>query len=201
VPHIAGAHHEKLNGSGYPFGLKGDQISRGARILAIADVYDALVSYDRPYKRAMPPDEALAILEQGKGSQFDANLLDVFTGKKLYELERREFRRINAELAIEYAFMKKEDVGHNRPADTRTMNISAGGILFPARENIPDGTFLDAIVHLPEVHLGVICKVVHCKPNSDNTSYEIGVRFVNVAQAVKERLAEYLVTLPETQPS
>ena len=67
---IGGAHHEKLDGSGYPRGLKGDQISFETRIVATADVFDALTA-DRPYRAAMPVDKALAILWEGAGRHHD----------------------------------------------------------------------------------------------------------------------------------
>lgn len=67
---IGGAHHEKLDGSGYPRGLKGDQISFETRIVATADVFDALTA-DRPYRPAMPVEKALAILWEGAGRHHD----------------------------------------------------------------------------------------------------------------------------------
>lgn len=73
-------HHEKYDGTGYPLGLKGDKISKFARIIAIADVYDALVS-NRPYRRAMAPSEALEILYANSGTHFDPDMLNVFVRK------------------------------------------------------------------------------------------------------------------------
>ncbi|MDO4796806.1 MAG: HD domain-containing protein [Coriobacteriales bacterium] len=70
---VAHYHHERWDGSGYPEGLAGEQIPLEARIMAIADVYDALVS-KRVYKEAMPFDQADAIIMEGMGSQFDAGL-------------------------------------------------------------------------------------------------------------------------------
>ncbi|MFN3507788.1 MAG: HD domain-containing phosphohydrolase [Allorhizobium sp.] len=67
---IGGAHHEKLDGSGYPRGLKGDEISFETRIVATADVFDALTA-DRPYRAAMPVEKALAILWEGAGRHHD----------------------------------------------------------------------------------------------------------------------------------
>ena len=61
-PTIAGAHHEKLDGTGYPHGLRGDEIPVPARMMAITDIYDALTASDRPYKKAMPVEKALDIL-------------------------------------------------------------------------------------------------------------------------------------------
>jgi putative two-component system response regulator len=74
---LAGYHHEKWDGSGYPYGLKGQDIPLGGRLMAIADVYDALISA-RPYKKAFTHEEASEIIVDGKGSQFDPDLTDVF---------------------------------------------------------------------------------------------------------------------------
>lgn len=74
---IAGMHHEKYNGSGYPKGLKGDAIHIYGRITAIADVFDALTSV-RPYKKAWSFDEAVDYLKTQSGEHFDPNLVDIF---------------------------------------------------------------------------------------------------------------------------
>lgn len=74
---IAWAHHEKWDGGGYPRGLAGEAIPLSARIVALADVYDALTS-ERPYKRPWPHDEALAWMIQGSGSHFDPRVVDAF---------------------------------------------------------------------------------------------------------------------------
>ena len=70
-------HHERYDGSGYPDGLAGDGISLAARIVAVADVWDALTS-DRAYRPAWPPDRALRHLETGRGTHFDPRCLDAF---------------------------------------------------------------------------------------------------------------------------
>ena len=74
---IARSHHERYDGRGYPRGLKGEAISEGARIVAIADAFDAM-STNRVYRRACDRDHILSELEQGKGGQFDPNYADVF---------------------------------------------------------------------------------------------------------------------------
>jgi putative two-component system response regulator len=74
---IAYAHHEKWDGSGYPQGLAGDAIPLSARIMAIADVYDALIS-QRIYKPAFPHEKAVAIITEGKGAHFDPDLAEAF---------------------------------------------------------------------------------------------------------------------------
>lgn len=74
---ICRSHHERWDGKGYPDGLRGDEIPVSARILAIADVYDALVSV-RCYKAAYTHSEALHIMKQGHKTQFDPDILDLF---------------------------------------------------------------------------------------------------------------------------
>lgn len=74
---IAYSHQEKWNGSGYPEGLKGDAIPISARLMAVADVYDALIS-KRVYKRAFSHEEATDIMREGRGTHFDPDILDAF---------------------------------------------------------------------------------------------------------------------------
>jgi HD-GYP domain-containing protein (c-di-GMP phosphodiesterase class II) len=70
-------HHERMDGKGYPFGLKGEEIGLQARIIAVCDVWDALTS-KRAYRDAMPQQLAMDIMESGRGSQFDPVILDHF---------------------------------------------------------------------------------------------------------------------------
>ena len=72
VPDIAGAHHEKLDGTGYPNHITAEKIPAGAKMMAISDIYDALTASDRPYKKAVPRDKALDIIK----SEVDRNKLD-----------------------------------------------------------------------------------------------------------------------------
>ncbi len=74
---IARSHHEKWDGSGYPDGLAGKFIPLAARMMAVADVYDAVRS-ERPYKKALSHKEAIAILQQNRGSHFDPQIVDIF---------------------------------------------------------------------------------------------------------------------------
>lgn len=74
---IAFTHHEKWDGSGYPRGLKGDEIPVSGRLMAISDVYDALIS-KRVYKAAFPHKKATKIIHEGRGSHFDPDMVDAF---------------------------------------------------------------------------------------------------------------------------
>jgi HD-GYP domain-containing protein (c-di-GMP phosphodiesterase class II) len=70
-------HHERFNGSGYPFGLAGDRIPLEARIFAVVDAYDAMTS-DRPYRKAVAQDEAVQEIVTHSGSQFDPAVVEAF---------------------------------------------------------------------------------------------------------------------------
>jgi HD-GYP domain-containing protein (c-di-GMP phosphodiesterase class II) len=72
------SHHEKWEGSGYPQGLKGEEIPLAARIFAIADVWDAITS-DRPYRKAMRFEQAMGVIEEGRGTHFDPKVVENFT--------------------------------------------------------------------------------------------------------------------------
>ncbi len=87
IPNIAYAHHEKLDGSGYPRGLNEEQIPVQSKIMTIADIYDALTSGDRPYKRGLSSIKALDILhDEAKRNKIDTELLRIFIESKSYKL-------------------------------------------------------------------------------------------------------------------
>jgi HD-GYP domain-containing protein (c-di-GMP phosphodiesterase class II) len=86
VPEIARAHHEKLNGTGYPYKLNGDQIPLQTKMMTICDIFDALTASDRPYKRAVPVERALSILDECvRANEIDAELFRLFRETKVYE--------------------------------------------------------------------------------------------------------------------
>jgi len=87
IPEIAWAHHEKLDGSGYPRGLAAKEIPPQARMMTISDIYDALVAQDRPYKKAETAERALDILHGDvKDGLLDGDLFRVFVDAKIYDL-------------------------------------------------------------------------------------------------------------------
>jgi len=89
IPEIAYAHHEKLDGSGYPNGLQSQQIPTQSKIMTITDIFDALTSRDRPYKRAVPFDKALDILSyEVKDQLVDKDLFQIFVDAKIFDLVR-----------------------------------------------------------------------------------------------------------------
>ena len=86
VPEIAGNHHERVDGTGYPRRLTGQQMSIEARIIAIADIFEALTAADRPYKSAKPLAETLQIMRRMSDTgHIDPDLFELFMRAKVYE--------------------------------------------------------------------------------------------------------------------
>jgi len=96
-------HHEQVNGTGYPDGLKGSEIPLDARIMAVADAYDAMTS-DRAYRRGMPHEKAIEILQAGAGTQWDAGVVEAFLNV------------IDDISAIRYGYMQIERPVRSEPA-------------------------------------------------------------------------------------
>lgn len=95
IPIIAGCHHEKIDGTGYPNKLKGEEISLQSKILAIIDIFEALTARDRPYKPPMPVEKAIKILEfEVKNNHLDRELFEIFINEKIYELYKEELNKI-----------------------------------------------------------------------------------------------------------
>jgi HD-GYP domain-containing protein (c-di-GMP phosphodiesterase class II) len=92
VPEYAGGHHERMDGKGYPRGLNREQMSVQARVMGIADIFEALTAKDRPYKPGKTLSESLAILGKMKeGGHIDPDLFDIFVREKVYLGYAREF--------------------------------------------------------------------------------------------------------------
>ena len=92
VPEYAGGHHERMDGKGYPKGLTRDQMSVQARIMGIADIFEALTARDRPYKHGMKLSEAMGILEKFRdGGHIDPDLFEVFVRQQVHLKYAREF--------------------------------------------------------------------------------------------------------------
>ncbi len=86
VPHIAGSHHEKMDGTGYPHGLKSEQMLIQAKILGLLDIFEALTARDRPYKPPMPIPKALEIIKaEVDANHLDKDLFDLFVNNRVYE--------------------------------------------------------------------------------------------------------------------
>jgi HD-GYP domain-containing protein (c-di-GMP phosphodiesterase class II) len=86
VPIIAGAHHERLNGTGYPNRLRAEEIPVQSKMMSVSDIYDALTASDRPYKKAVPVERAIDILDFSvKDGHLDAELVRIFKDARIWE--------------------------------------------------------------------------------------------------------------------
>ncbi len=86
IPELAVAHHERIDGSGYPHGLKGDEIPSGARLMAVCDVFDAVTAGDRPYRGAMTVEKGLWILQmEARSGKLDADAVGLFIEQRIWE--------------------------------------------------------------------------------------------------------------------
>jgi HD-GYP domain-containing protein (c-di-GMP phosphodiesterase class II) len=91
VPEIARAHHEKLDGSGYPYHMKGEDIPFQSKMMTISDIFDALTARDRPYKRAVPIERALTIIgDEVKSQLLDPVLFNLFIEAKIYQITAKD---------------------------------------------------------------------------------------------------------------
>lgn len=188
---VATTHHEFLNGSGYPKGLKGDQIPTLSRILCVADIYDALVSYDRPYKPPCSVEKAIEILyEMAEAGKIDKQIVDIFVSKKLYQTEQRKFVRVNKEISFRWRKLTSEDMKSVLTMLSKTQNISLGGLNFFCDEEIKEGSFLEVELYLPNYTIDTIAKVVYCL--EEKQQYKIGITFINLPKEVQDKLNKFL---------
>lgn len=92
IPRFAGAHHEFINGKGYPLGLKGDEIPFEGKLMAVTDIAEALTASDRPYKKAMPLEMVYKILRSmAEHEELDRDLVELFIGKNVYEMYKEKY--------------------------------------------------------------------------------------------------------------
>ena len=96
IPDFAGAHHEFINGKGYPLGLKGDEIPFEGKLMAVTDIAEALTASDRPYKKAMPLETVYRILRSmAEKEELDTDLVELFIEKEVYKIYQEKHENGN----------------------------------------------------------------------------------------------------------
>lgn len=194
IPFLASSHHEKLDGSGYPLGLKAGDIPRIARIIAVADVYDALVSYDRPYKPSMSVEQAIGILkEECANGRFDNGLVDNFIENKLYEVELRQKINIADDLTIDYRVLSREEWRAILPMVARIKDLGRNGLVFKTKESVPLNGFMEVRIHKPGFTIDVLAKIVNKKEIPEG--FELGINFINISSEGIKNIQQHLVDL------
>jgi len=97
IPSFAGAHHEFINGKGYPLGLKGDEIPFEGKLMAVTDIAEALTASDRPYKKAMPLETVYRILRSMAGNgELDNDLVELFIDQEIYKIYQKKHETASA---------------------------------------------------------------------------------------------------------
>ena len=98
IPSFAGAHHEFINGNGYPLGLKGDEIPFEGKLMAVTDIAEALTASDRPYKKAMPLETVYRILRSmSEKGELDNDLVELFIDQEIYKIYQEKHENGNTE--------------------------------------------------------------------------------------------------------
>jgi HD-GYP domain-containing protein (c-di-GMP phosphodiesterase class II)/Tfp pilus assembly protein PilZ len=154
VPEIAGAHHEKVDGSGYPNGLKGQEIPQGAKIIAVADYFEAITA-KRHYRDPMPLDEAMMIMREEVGKHFERRIVDAFiryyaktyqqdtpdTDVSVLAIERRRKIRVQKCVPVSFGLNGKTRV-------SSTVDMSMKGIFIATDEDVQKGSMVEISITL-----------------------------------------------------
>ena len=192
VPLIAASHHERLDGEGYPLKLSGDGIPLMSQILAVVDIFDSLTAHDRPYRKALPIEEVLAILTKGKGTAFSSTIVDLFVERRLYEIERRESIRYDVNLRVHVASLK--DTDDKRRGDT-VCNLSSGGLCYTTSREWQVGDRVDVTIHLERRILRAVGQIIWCDGKPESDRYRVGLAFAELSNDVRRALGRYLIDL------
>jgi putative methionine-R-sulfoxide reductase with GAF domain len=171
------AHHEFLDGSGYPHGTSAGEIPELARMLIVADSFDAYMHGRRtPGKKPGTEEEALTYIKNGSGRLFDPAIVKLFVDRQCYAIELRRFPRIDYETPVDVIILGA-DGAEGRRFETDALDLSEGGILFKANEPIPPHSLVRLLIHLPTEKIEAIAKVARILPG-DGTSKRIGAYFL-----------------------
>jgi hypothetical protein len=177
VPEIACAHHETFDGTGYPRGTRGADLSMAARILQVVNAYDALVFAPQAGTgRPLAEADALTRLRAGAGTLYDPAVVEAFISRKLYVQEKRLYARLERQTAVDVTPILPD--GHEgRPLEAFALDLSSGGMLLDSPEELPVGTLLRAVIHLPSERLEAMAKVVRKLP-AEGGRFRVGTHFL-----------------------
>lgn len=202
IPEIVGAHHEKIDGSGYPLGLMDRQIPLGARIIAVADFFDAITS-KRHYREPMPIDVALALLQRGSGNHFDQSVVKAFmryVQRNRHELEKRAnalLRRLDRDQErIPFRTHVSCHVDNNLLSGT-SANLSSGGIFIATEYPPPTTDNIEVAFQIPQTSermLRVRGRVAWINQEEINSSLPkgFGMQFVSLQPEENQALKTFL---------
>jgi len=191
IPKIAGSHHEKIDGSGYPQGLKGKEIPLGSRIIAVADFFEAITA-KRHYREPMSVETALTLLRDGSGTHFEPEIVGALIN---YVTQSKEFLQDEDDAKIKF-FHRHVRIpcrSHvsckvaKRTITGSSANLSMGGLFIAADEKVDRGDMVDVIFSLPKSPDRLIkakAQVAWVNPQSKLSPLPVGfgVKFVDLQE-------------------
>jgi len=201
IPRIAGSHHEKIDGSGYPYGLKGEEIPLGARIIAVADFFEAITA-KRHYRGPMSVGRALALLRDGSGNHFEPRIVGALIN---YVTQNKEFlqdeddaktRFFHRHVRIPFRSQVSCKVA-KRTIGGASSNLSMGGLFVAAGEQVDPGDEIDLVFTLPKFPDRLIKargKVAWVNPRSKVSPLPVGfgVQFIDLQEGDSVELRDFV---------
>jgi HD-GYP domain-containing protein (c-di-GMP phosphodiesterase class II) len=197
IPAIAGAHHENIDGSGYPWGLKGDDIPLGALIIAVADFFEAITS-KRHYREPMPTEIAYQLLRQHKGTRFDAQIVEAFIRYHQNQQGQQHLQESSRPRRVPC----RTDVSLRANSHAKkglSEDLSTHGMFVSIPEPVQEGTLIKLHFSLPGVDappIEALAKVVwtnnSCKKAKPDFPSGNGLHFTGLEKPAREVLFNYV---------
>jgi HD-GYP domain-containing protein (c-di-GMP phosphodiesterase class II) len=197
IPAIAGAHHENIDGSGYPLGLKGDDIPLGALIISVADFFEAITS-KRHYREPMPLEVAYKLLRQHSGTRFDSQIVEAFV--RYHQKQQTQF--FDNETGRPKRVPCRTDVSvrtNSHATEGKSEDLSTNGMFLNVNEPVQEGSLIKLHFSLPGVDsppIEALAKVVwtnnSCKRAKPDFPSGNGVHFTRLTKPAEETLYNYI---------
>lgn len=200
IPEIASSHHEKLDGTGYPRGLKGKEIPVGAKIIAVADFFEAITS-KRHYRDPMQLEDAFKLLREKIGTHFEKKFVEAFISfyKKTYSAPgARDLVSRSQEKRVPFRTQVSLKTGGKTIFGT-TVDLSSRGVYITSDANIQPDTLLEILFTLPEdpfnqiIALGRIAWVNDERRKKPALPTGFGVEFLEIKAAHSEAIQNYII--------
>lgn len=200
IPEIAGSHHEKIDGSGYPQGLKGEEIPLGSRIIAVADFFEAITA-KRHYRGPMSVEKALTLLREGSGTHFDPSivgaLINYVTQSKDFILDgqtKNQFFHRHVRIPCRSHVSCKAE---RRTISGTSENLSMGGVFIAADERVAIGDRIDVVFSLPKSPSRLIrakVQVAWVNPARKLSPLPVGfgVKFIDLQQEDSDEVRDFV---------
>lgn len=202
IPAIAGSHHENIDGSGYPRGLKGDDIPLGALVIAVADFYEAITS-KRHYREPMPTEIAYKLLRQHSGTRFDSQIVEAF----IRYHQKQQAPRLIDDHGRPKRVACRTDVSlrtNSHASRGLSEDLSTRGMFVSVPEPIQEGTIIRLHFTLPDMEtkpIEALAKIVwtnnNCKKAKPDFPAGNGIHFTRMEKPSEQALYNYIERIQE----